>query len=174
MIKPLKPQYQWLASEPGPKMLLEALKLHGVEEFAGEKNSPEVLSWARELDLPAYNADSIPWCGLYCAIVAKRAGKPVVKDPLWAANWLKWGSPCEPELGAVAVFSREGGNHVAIIVGEDSTHYHVIGGNQKDSVSISRLEKGRLRGCRAMYQKKPANVRKVFLSSAGEVSTNEA
>lgn len=174
MIKPLPKQYQWLASEPGPKMLLEALKLHGTLEVQGDGDNPEILKWAKELGLPQYTHDSIPWCGLFAAIVAYLAGKPVVKDPLWAANWLKFGAPCDPELGAIAVFSREGGNHVGLYVGEDSTHYHILGGNQKDSVSIVRIAKDRCRGFRAQYQSKPANVRKVILSSTGEVSTNEA
>lgn len=174
MIKALPKQYQWLNAEPGPKMLLEALKLHGTLEVVGEKDNPEILAWAKELDLHQYTHDSTPWCGLFAAITAKRAGKSVVQEPLWAANWLKFGLESPPELGAIAVFSREGGNHVGIYVGEDSTHYHILGGNQKDSVSIVRIAKDRCRGFRAQYQSKPANVRKVILSSTGEVSTNEA
>lgn len=171
----LPEMYQWLVNEPGPKILLEALKLFGTLEEQGPGDSPTILAWARELGLEkAYSHDSIPWCGLFAAICVKRAGKEVVKDPLWAANWLKFGSSCDPELGAIAVFSRDGGNHVAIIVGEDDTHYHVLGGNQKDSVCISRLAKDRLRGCRASYQTKPANVRRVTLAPSGEVSKNES
>lgn len=171
----LPAMYAWLANEPGPKILIEALKLFGTLEVQGDGNSPEILSWAKECGLEnTYKADSIPWCGLWMAVVVKRAGKEVVKDPLWAANWLKFGQPCDPELGAIAIFSRDGGNHVAVIVGEDATHYHVIGGNQKDSVSIMRLAKDRLRGCRALYQTKPANVRRVTLAATGEVSKNES
>ena len=174
MTAKLPAQYAWLANEPGPKLLLEALKLFGTLEVQGDGNCPEILSWAKECGLEGvYKADSIPWCGLFAAVIVKRAGKPVVKDPLWAANWLKFGEACEPELGAIAVFSRDGGNHVCLIVGEDATHYHCLGGNQKDSVCITRISKDRLRGCRALYNTKPANVRKVLLSSVGEVSTNE-
>lgn len=171
----LPAQYAWLAKEPGPKLLIEALKLFGTQEIVGPAHNPEILSWAKECGLDSvYKQDEIPWCGLFIAVVAKRAGKPVVKDPLWAANWLKYGVPCEPELGAIAVFSRDGGNHVCIIVGEDTTHLHCLGGNQKNSVCITRIAKNRLRGCRALYRNKPANVRKVILSSTGEVSTNES
>lgn len=166
--------YAWLAKETGPKMLLEALNLYGVKEKVGESDNPEILSWAKELNLPQYTADSIPWCGLFVAIVAKRAGKPVVSNPLWAANWLKFGLSCKPELGAVAVFSREGGNHVGLYVGEDQDCYHILGGNQKDSVCISRLKKPRCRGFRAQYRNKPVNVRQIFLKPEGEVSFNEA
>lgn len=168
--------YQWLANEPGPKILLEALKLFGTKEIVGPQHNPVILGWAKELGLEAvYKQDEIPWCGLFVAICVKRAGKEVVKDPLWAANWAKWGEHCEPELGAIGVFDRPGaGNHVGIIVGEDATHYHVYGGNQKDSVCIARLAKERLWECRASYRTKPANIRCVQLSSTGEVSKNES
>lgn len=174
MPKPVQKEYEWLLKEPGPKVLLEALKLHGTYEVPGEGDNPEILAWAKELGLKQYTHDSIAWCGLFAAIIAKRAGKPVVKDPLWAANWLNFGKPCDPELGAFAIFRRDGGNHVAVYVGEDDSYYHVIGGNQKDSVCIVRIHKDRCRGFRALYNVKPANVRKVILSSTGEVSTNEA
>jgi len=174
MVTEIPEQYSWLISERGPKILLEAVKLYGTLEVVGDKDNPEILNWAKELGLPQYTHDSIPWCGLFVALVASRAGKEVVKDPLWAANWLNFGSSCEGELGAVAVFSREGGNHVGIYVGEDSSHYHILGGNQKDSVSIVRISKSRCRGFRAQYRSKPTNVRRVILSATGEVSTNEA
>lgn len=177
MSSPIPSQYRWLEKEPGPKLLLEALNLFGTQEAPGKVNNPIIMGWAKEVGLEkVYRDDSEqPWCGLWMAVVAKRAGKEVVKDPLWAANWLKWGVACEPELGAIGVFSRPGvGNHVGIIVGEDDTHYHVLGGNQKDSVCISRLAKDRLRGCRASYQTKPANVRRVTLAPSGEVSKNES
>jgi hypothetical protein len=45
--------------------------------------------------------------------------------------------------GAVLVFEREGGGHVGFYVGEDSTHYHVLGGNQGDAVSIVRIARSR-------------------------------
>lgn len=34
-------------------------------------------------------------------------------------------------------------------VGEDLTHFHVLGGNQGDRVSTMRIEKSRLVACRA-------------------------
>jgi uncharacterized protein (TIGR02594 family) len=168
-------QYQWLEKEPGPRMLVEALKLYGVTEVAGEENNPEILGWANELGLMAYNADAIPWCGLFMAYVAMKAGKKVPTAPLWARNWMRFGEPCQPELGAVLTFSRGTGGHVGLYVGEDKMgFYHVLGGNQGDAVSFTRIAKERLLSSRAMYKKKPANIRRVILSPDGEVSTNEA
>lgn len=170
----LPEQYRWLEVEPAPRMLREALKLFGVYEHPGSANSPVILAWAHECGIPGYDADSIPWCGLFMAVVAKRARKPLPENPLWARNWLRFGDPCEPELGAVLVFERGTGGHVGLYVGEDLTHYHVLGGNQKDQVRIDRLNKGRLLGARAQYKVKPSNVRRVHLSADENESSNES
>lgn len=167
-------RYEWLKKEPGPRMLLEALKLIGVTEKAGTANNPEIMAWAKEVNAVGYSADEIAWCGLFMAVVAKRAGKPVPVNPLWARNWAGWGKDSPKELGAVLVFSRGSGGHVGLYVGEDKECYHVLGGNQGDSVSIVRIRKNRLLACRALYSiAKPANVRPVFLQVSGSVSEDE-
>jgi uncharacterized protein (TIGR02594 family) len=173
----LPKQYAWLAREPGPRILVEFLKLYGTTEKVGAGNNPAIMGWARELGLErVYTADSIPWCGLGMAIVAKRAGKPVVESPLWALSWSKFGKPADrPMLGDILTFKRDGGGHVGIYVGEDSTHYHVLGANQSDSVCVTRIAKARLHAARRLYNVQPANVRVVKLAAGGApVSTNEA
>src|SRR5690606_33889500 len=149
--------------------------LYGVKEVPGEKHSHIILTWASHLELKNYTADETAWCGLFMAYCASKSGKMVAKNPLWARNWLSWGVACEPELGAVLVFERGTGGHVGLYVGEDDACYRVLGGNQKNSVSIARLDKARLLGARCQYLiGKPENVRKIVLSPAGDISTNEA
>lgn len=153
-----------------PKMIVEAFKLYGVKESIGSEDNPEILGWAKELDLDNYIHDSIAWCGLFMAIVAKRAGKEVVKDPLWAANWSHWGDPVKiPMLGDVLVFKRPGGNHVALYLGEDKECYFVLGGNQSDKVGIVRIYKTRLIAARRNYKVgPPESVKRYFLNWTGE------
>jgi uncharacterized protein (TIGR02594 family) len=174
----LPEKYKWLADEPGPRMLIEALKLYGKKEQPGTGDNPEILAWAQETRLQnVYSADSIPWCGLFMAVVAKRSDKEIPKDPLWARNWAKFGQEqIEAALGDVLVFKRGNGGHVAIYVGEDNAAYHVLGGNQSDQVSITRIAKNRLLAIRRPEWKiaQPANVRRVFVNSGGELSENEA
>ena len=166
--------YAWLGAEPAPRMLVEALKLYGVTETAGGGDNPEILSWARECGAPGYAHDETPWCGLFIGVVAKRAGKPVPENPLWARNWAAWGDPSPHELGAVLVFSRNGGGHVGLYVGEDPECFHVLGGNQGDKVCVTRIAKRRLLACRAVYRtQKPASVRAIHLAPQGALSTNE-
>lgn len=169
--------YQWLATEGAPRHLLKALELYGVTETVGSKNNPVIMGWAKELGLEKiYNADSIPWCGLYAAIIIHRAGRSVVDKPLWALNWNNFGVKVnQPMLGDILTFSRNGGGHVGLYVGEDKVAYHVLGGNQGDKVSIVRIGKDRLsQARRPAYNSQPTNIRKVILSAQGALSKNEA
>lgn len=174
--------YSWLVREPGPKMLLEALKTYGTVEVPGAGSNPTILGWAKEVGLErSYTADSIPWCGLWMALIARRAGKwtsasSAPRRPLWALSWATWGDDGgQPELGDVLVFQRPGGGHVGLYVGEDTRCYHVLGGNQRDAVSIARVDKARLRACRAYFPvSRPPNIRPIVLDDDGAISENEA
>jgi uncharacterized protein (TIGR02594 family) len=175
----LPSRYGWLAREPGPKMLVAALKLFGTLEKPGSANNPTIVAWAKEVGgevADVYKADSIPWCGLFMAVVAKRAGKEVPKHPLWALSWSAFGarSP-DASLGDVLVFTRNGGGHVGLYAGEDKTAFHVLGGNQSDRVCITRVAKARLYAVRRpLYRVQPANVRSIVLEASGALSLNEA
>jgi uncharacterized protein (TIGR02594 family) len=114
---------------------------------------------------------------LFIAYCAHKAGVQVVERPLWALNWNKYGTQVtEPMLGDILTFKRNGGGHVGIYVGEDKTHYHVLGGNQNNQVNVMRLAKSRLTQARRTAWKvaQPASVRKVYLEAKGTISINEA
>ena len=171
-------QYAWLSGLVPPKTISEGLKLYGTEEKVGSANNPVILAWAKELGLEhSYVADSIPWCGLFVALVVERAGWPVIPQPLWARNWAKWerASPI-PGLGDVLVFKRENSGHVAFYVGEDETAFHTLGGNPGDRVSIIRIDKNRLIAARRPVWKiaQPDSVKPYRLAKIGALSQNEA
>jgi uncharacterized protein (TIGR02594 family) len=167
----LPAKYKWLNEEPAPRMLLEAITLYGTVEAAGSANNPTITEWARECGIGAYSTDAIPWCGLFVAVCAKRAGWARPANPLWARDWASWGRARSggAMLGDVLVFPRGSGGHVAIYIGEDSTHYHILGGNQTDKVCIVRKAKTPILAIRhAPWRvKEPPNVRKVFLTASG-------
>lgn len=171
-------QYSWLMKETGPRILTTALALYGTSEKPGPGNNPSIMKWAKSVGLGGYTADSIAWCGLFMAYAAKQAGfPPEFVNPLGARNWLLWGDKAKtPMLGDVLVFSRKGGGHVGIYVGEDASAYHVLGGNQSDTVNIKRVSKARFLGARRCKWQiaQPANVRVVKLAATGGLSTNEA
>lgn len=179
----LPPQYAFLANEPGPKMLIESLKLYGTKEVIGTGDNPVIIAWAREVGLQnVYQHDETSWCGLDMAVVAKRADYDPVKDPLWALNWAKFGvKSISPMLGDLLVFKRYNGQgkliggHITMYVGEDKEYYHCLGGNQSDMHNITRIAKNRLYACRRPpYVVTPAGIRVIMLSADGPVTTNEA
>lgn len=178
-IRGLPPEYQWAADmgDDLPRTIWAALQEYGTHEVAGAANSSAIMAWADEVGLKAtYTADSIPWCGLFAAVIVKRAGKEIPKDPLWALNWANFGVPAgQPGLGDVLVFVRDGGGHVGFYLGEDTEAYHVLGGNTSDQVKVARIDKKRLnRARRPVYKNTPASVKPYVLASNGGLSTNEA
>jgi uncharacterized protein (TIGR02594 family) len=170
--------YSFLNTEKSPKILVEAVKLMGTKEIVGKVHNPVIMAWAKDLELTkVYTADEIPWCGLFVAYCAHVAGVQVVDKPLWALSWSNYGTKVtEPMLGDILTFKRDGGGHVGIYVGEDKDCYHVLGGNQGNAVSVTRIVKSRLYQARRTAWKvaQPANVRKVYLDAKGIVSKNEA
>lgn len=135
---------------PEPAWLLAARAKLGTREAPGAANNPTIMGWAKRLGTKvlgiAYNADSVPWCGVFVAACLAEDNIPAAPIAVRAKAWATWGLNIRPERiapGAVLVFERPGGGHVGFYVGHDQTHYHVLGGNQDDRVSIMRIEKSR-------------------------------
>jgi uncharacterized protein (TIGR02594 family) len=176
------PKYEWLANVGQlPRTIQEAVKLHGVQEVVGKGSNKTIIGWRDELNaagvsIAGFSDDDIPWCGLFAAIVVHRAGKRGVASPLWARNWAKFGTGVtEAGLGDVLVFVRNGGGHVGFYVAEDATAYHVLGGNQSNRVSVTRIEKSRCIAVRRpVYNSKPDSVKPYRVAATGVLSRNEA
>lgn len=176
--------YSWLYAEQGPRMLMQAVALHGTIEFAGKADNPIILAWADEVGYEkVYKHDSIPWCGLGMAICAKRAGWDYHPggNALGALNWAKWGTAVAKDqamLGDIGVWKRKGGGHVGIIVAyDDAGFYHVLGFNQSNRCSIVRKPiKGIVAVRRAPWRlAQPPNIRRIKVKTGGApISTNEA
>jgi len=174
--------YEWLGNIGTlPRAVQEALKLHGTTEVPGAKNSPVIMGWADAVGTKAigykYTGDSVPWCGLFMAYVMLQAGKELPFGPLYATNWSAFGKKVKsPKLGDVLTFKRTGGGHVALYIAEDSEAYHVLGGNQSDAVTITRIAKSRLFSATQVPFKStlPASYQAYRVASTGKLSTNEA
>ena len=160
-----------------PKVIAEAVRYLGLNEIKGPVNNSVIMSWAKELGLEKiYTSDEVAWCGLFVSKVVSKAGFEVVKNPLWALNWKNFGTLQKiAMLGDVLVFKRQGRGHVGFYVAEDNTCYHVLGGNQSDSVSITRIQKSRCVGIRRCNWKvsQPKEVKQYFVEANGIISTNE-
>lgn len=135
-----------------PAWLVAARQLINSREAAGAANSLTILGWAKHLGARVlgivYNADSVPWCGLFVAHCLRAGGVDLstMKVAVRAKAWATWGEPVTADRvtpGVILVFERPGGGHVAFYVGEDKAFYHVLGGNQGDAVNIMKIAKSR-------------------------------
>ena len=129
-----------------------AASLIGVTEIPGPRSNPTILGWARSLGKYvgiAYDNDDTAWCGIFTGHVMRVNGHEPPRICVRASEWLKFGQVCPRVIfGAVAVFTRQGGGHVGLIVGHDATHLHILGGNQSNGVNVLRIAKDRLTGMR--------------------------
>lgn len=158
---------QWLA---------EASAIKGIHE---SRDVSRLRLWLGKL-FAKYDPREVAWCGAFVATCLQK-WSPDVTIPLRylaARSWATWGDACTPQLGAVMVFwrgSKAGWQgHVAFYWGEDNTAFHVIGGNQSDAVTITRISKDRLLAAR-WPTGTPKSGKIVRMNSAGQpLSTNEA
>lgn len=181
----LSPGYKFLQREPGPLILLKGLEIYGLQEIVGARDNPIIMGWAKEIGVDkVYTKDEVAWCGLVHYTLHKRTGKIIpftAIEGLWALNWVKFGIAVDVAmLGDTLVFKRKlptGGTagHVGTYVGHDPTHYHVMGGNEGNAFQIVRIARDRCVGIRRPnYKIQPENVRPIFMTSTGIVSTNES
>ena len=132
--------------------LSTARALVGVHEGVGPVVNPVIIDWARQEGgwvERFYHDDEIPWCGLFVGHCLQVAGITGPANPLSALAWADWGVGLDPAalcMGAILVFKRQGGGHVGFYVGEDpdGQALHILGGNQSDQVSVTRIVRTRL------------------------------
>ena len=124
----------------------------GVVEIAGEQHNPDILKYFSETgyknikdDETGWNSAFINWC--FSQVEIEGAGK------LNSRSWLDWGTLIEsPKIGCVVVFWREKkdswSGHAGFYAGDDGDKILLLGGNQKNSVSILSVSKERILGYR--------------------------
>lgn len=193
-------KWQWITKIPGlPAMVSEALKEVGTLEAKGSLNNKKIIKWVEEVRYCKastynnwvadwYNKDSIPWCGLFLAVIACRSakGKPYrlpVNKYLTALAWANWGESVDfynvknIYCGDVAVFTRAGGGHVAIVIGvsSDGKYLLCVGGNQDDQVNIKLFPIERVYAIRRpKYTVRPKGARHINVATSGApISDNE-
>jgi len=152
-----------------------ALTVKGLHE---DRNNSELKQWFTK-SVQWIDPREVPWCGAFVETCHKIADPDIETpdNPLGARNWGKFGVACPPIFGATLTFwrgSRSGWKgHVGFYYGEDATAFHVLGGNQSNAVTVTRLAKNRL-----LESRWPKGVKisgkPIFLNSNGSLSTNEA
>lgn len=161
-----------------PHWLGVARKYINTNEVPGPKHNPVIIGWAKKLGgwfASFYTKDEIPWCGLFVANCMRECGFPVQGDALSALGWADYGTRVQPCVGAIMIFKRPGGGHVGFYVSEDAETYHILGGNQSNSVNVARIEKSRLHDVRWPPNAKPPIAGRLVLNrNPAPISKNEA
>ena len=131
---------------PWMKPLLRRKGWHERKDFGS------LTAWLKN-GVTGINPIKVPWCGdaVETSISETLPGEQIPENPLLALNWLKFGVPCDPQYGAVLVFWRGSPSswkgHVGFYYGEtsDGKYFLVLGGNQANKISITKIAKTRLR-----------------------------
>lgn len=173
--KPKSKTAQAAQQSRGAAWMVHANAVRGVHEVRNYSRLKRWLSGSGP-----YDWRKVAWCGAFVRTVFKmwNPSIEIPKNPLGARNWMKFGVACKPQLGAVLVFwrgSRKGWKgHVGFYVGETAHHYLVLGGNQSNAVTVSKIAKTRLLGAR--WPKGAKELGKVIVASGSgiAVTTNEA
>ncbi len=174
--------YAWLGSvSDAPLMIKEAVRIGklNTNEIPGPKSNLEILKLAEIAGVRnIYTNDDTAWCAVAMCAICVLANKEIpfsAFDRLRAKSFLRFGKKASaPMFGDVLVFTRTGGAHVGLYVGEDKDCYHIAGGNQSNQFNVIRIIKSRLTEARRPnYINQPKSVKKVFLSPIGAVSENE-
>lgn len=129
----------------------------GQEEIAGSVHNPRIIAYHATTTLKA-TKDETPWCSSFVNWVMIQAGKKGTNSAA-AISWQNWGKATPSRTGAIVVLHNTStknsslsysGYHVAFLLKETATHYHVLGGNQRNKVKKSRYSKKswRLTACR--------------------------
>lgn len=163
-----------------PAWLRLALSLRGTAEVRGPRHSRTIMGWAEKLGI-WYPDDETPWCGLFVAHVMSTIFPDMAQpsNVLGAQKWLDFGVTLDgPALGAVVVFwrgsPRSWKGHVGFYYGETRTHILCVGGNQSDTVNITRIAKNRVKGYRYPGGVPAPTIGPIYRDPQGRVTTNEA
>lgn len=147
----------------------------GEKEVPGPKHNNWIAAGWAKLGAGWFNDDETPWCGFFVAWALKEAGLPYPKEFPRAASFRTYGTACAPQLGAIGVKARKGGNHVFFIVGEtpDKRYFKALGGNQSNAVNIMDIAKSDVDAIR-WPPGTPIVATGLPVMPAGQISRNES
>lgn len=136
----------------------------GTGEVPGSMDNPQIMAMLRlDGDWPEH--DEVPWCSAFVNYICWLLRLPRSKN-LRARSWLNVGRPVsllQASVGFdVVILQRGGGNqpgpevieapgHVGFYAGVEGNDILILGGNQGNSVNVSRYPDSRLLGVRRLW-----------------------
>ena len=127
----------------------EARKHVGLKEIKGAKHNQQIVDFWKAIKRGGIKDDETPWCAAFVGAMLETVG--IVSSRFESAkSYLDWGVKLNnPVFGCIVVFTRDGGGHVAFVVGKNANgDLLVLGGNQGDAVNIRAFPVSRVTGYR--------------------------
>lgn len=155
--------------------ITEAKKHLGTKEIPGAKHDPKILQWWKAIKRGGIKSDEVPWCAAFVGGCLETVG--IVSSRYESArSYMTWGKAIPAPLpGCVVVFYRDGGGHVAFVVGVDKSGNLVcIGGNQGNAVTIAAFSRDRAIGYRWPAAVPLPRTTALPVMAGGTLSRNEA
>lgn len=123
--------------------ILMALKDYGTTEIVGPEHNVKIINYFKEIGQSWVTNDEMAWCSAFVNAILKRCNLPYT-GKLNARSFLELGqSTQEPELGDIVVLWRVEKDspfgHVGFFIGKDTSWIYILGGNQSNSVNISKF-----------------------------------
>lgn len=155
--------------------ITEAKRHIGTKEIPGARHEPKILAWWKAIKRGGIKSDEVPWCAAFVGGCLEAVG--IVSSRYESAkSYLTWGKAIPAPLpGCVVVFYRDGGGHVAFVVGVDkSGNLMCLGGNQGNAVTIAAFSRDRAIGYRWPAAAPLPRTTAIPVMAGGTLSRNEA
>lgn len=123
-------------------IVLEALKNYGTTEIVGKEHNVKVLEYFKDAGHEWVKDDETAWCAAFANAILHRLGLPTT-GRLNARSFLELGQDTKtPEAGDIVVLWRVAKDsqygHVGFYIGHDTSWVYILGGNQANSVNITK------------------------------------
>ncbi len=139
-----------------------AQRFSGIKEVGGSVENPQLMAMLKlDNDWPEH--DEVPWCSAFANYICWLLRLPRSKN-LRARSWLTVGEGIhldDASIGDIVVLKRgtepqpgpeviKASGHVGFYAGRTGDLIEVLGGNQSDTVKISRYPVSKLLGVRRL------------------------
>lgn len=129
-------------------LVLMALNDYGTTEIIGNQHNQKIISYFKKIGHALIKDDETGWCAAFLNAMLLKAGMPNT-GKLNARSFLELGIETkEPELGDIVVLWRikkdSPYGHVGLYIAQDETSVYILGGNQSNTVNISKYPKERV------------------------------
>lgn len=157
-----------------PRYIVEAKALLGEKEIKGKLANEKIKELYKDAGVPSVVSDEVPWCAAFVGACLARSNKPNT-GTLVARDYLNYGVKLsKPEKNCIGIMKRGNSSwegHVGFVTDFNKDYVWMLGGNQNDSVNVSRFPRSKFLGFVNPPDKKPDLPKKEVVQASTRLST---